>query len=296
MDGRERPRCVDRLSSLTLALSLALAPSISRATAPPTDGPSAAELFRDGQSHADAADYNGAIEKYEEAIALLPDDDANEGTRNRLRVELIRSHRKAFEIDDDPTHLTKAKVLVGDYRATLDPANTESRDWADGQLEEIEASLAEYDARAPEPEPEPEPKPTRGEQEGPQLEVSPAGSGRADTPAPDPLAGRNLLVAGGVLAGLGVGSVIMMAAGLGKANKAVSTFETDPGLRDQARADNQLGNTLGVAGGVAAGVFLTAGAVLMAIGAKKKKESSRRAAIAPLIDGEQFGAVLRARF
>jgi hypothetical protein len=102
-------------------------------------------------------------------------------------------------------------------------------------------------------------------------------------------------VAGGVLAGLGVGSVILMAAGLGKANKAVSTFETDPGQRDRARADNELGNTLGVAGGVAAGVFLTAGAVLMAIGVKKKNGTDR-AAVAPVIDGKQFGAVLRARF
>jgi hypothetical protein len=295
MDGRLRPRGIELASSVVLTIALALAPSTGLATAPPTDGPSAADLFREGQSRADAADYVGAIGKYEEAIALLPDDEANEGTRNRLRVELIRSHRKAFEIDDDPTHLTKAKVLIGDYRASLDAGADESRDWADGQLQEIEEALEDYEARhPPAPEPEPEPDDSGPQPEGPQLEIAPGGGNASDVP-PDPAAGRSLLVAGGVLAGLGVGSVIMMAAGLGKANKAVDTFETDPGKRDQARADNQLGNTLGIAGGVAAGVFLTAGAVLMAIGAKKKKGGGRTA-VAPVIDGEQFGAVLRARF
>jgi hypothetical protein len=277
---------------LALAITLSLSPSLAVATAPPTDGPTAAELFRDGQARADAADYEGAIEKFEQAFSLLPDVEGNEGTRNRLRVELVRARRKAFKIDDDPTHLTKAKVLLEDYVHSLGEGQSENREWAEWELLQIEGAIKDYEAKRAQ---EPQAEETEPEDE-PSLEISPApGPQSVDGPPPDPNAGRSLLVAGGVLGGLGIGSAIMMAAGLGKANKAVDTFKSDPAQRDNARADNQLGNTLGIAGGVAAGVFLTAGAVLMVLGAKRRKGNGRTA-VAPTFDGKQVGAILRARF
>lgn len=281
---------------MTLAAAIVVIPSQVRATAPPTDGPSAGELFRDGQARADAADYKGAIIKFEEAFALLPDEEANEGTRNRLRVELVRAHEKAFDIDGDMTHLTKAKVLLEDYRSSLDPGETENVEWADAQHADIEEKLAQIRADAEAARAAAEAEQAEEEEEpSPALEISPPGQTPVDAPPPDPKAGSSLIVAGGILGGLGVGSAIMMAAGLAKANNAVDTFETEPAKREKARNDNQLGNTLGIAGGVAAGVFLTAGAVLIALGVKKK-QNNRRTAVAPMINSEQIGAVLRARF
>jgi hypothetical protein len=273
--------------AIALALALAIPPREADASPPPGDDATPADLFRDGQAKADAADYVAAIAKFEQAFALLPDVEANEGTRNRLRVELVRSHKKAFKIDSDPTHLTRAKVILDDYVASLDPSQAESLEWADFERLEIDAMLRDFEAKRPTPTAE-SPRPA------PALEIEPAPEPADDRPPPNPDAGKGLLVGGGVLLGLGVGSAVLMAAGLGKARRSVSTFENQPDRREAARRDNRIGNSLGIAGGIAAGVLFTAGAILMALGGKKRSEA--RTAVVPVFDGDQVGAVLRARF
>ncbi len=287
MTRRFATRCV----ALALGLLTCVAP-VGGLAAPAGDK-SAMELFQEGQGHMDAADYGAAIDAFEAALRNVGDDERSDSVRNRLRVELVRAHRKAHGVDGDTTHLNKAKALLVDYRAALGTDQSENLDWARQQEAEIDAALEAAAAAEPEPQPQPQPDPAPEPEPQPEpVVLEPTSTDTGDAPA----SGRPLIIAGGVALGLGAVGGALMAVGFGRANAAVDTFKNDPEQRDQARDDNRSGNSLGIAGAVTAGVFLTTGAALIVVGVRRNQ--ARKVAVTPTLDltGRHAGLSIQGRF
>jgi len=92
----------------TLLLSLILAFGAGQ---PVDQQDEARTLFREGTVKYESADYNGAIESFTEALALVTDDHV----RLSLLFNIAKAHEKAFKIDRDVTHLRQALTLYRRY-------------------------------------------------------------------------------------------------------------------------------------------------------------------------------------
>ena len=109
--------------------------------------------------------------------------------------------------------------------------------------------------------------------------------------------GKTLMVAGGVILGLGVGA----GAGLGvggaaMGNKATSDApEVDVELRPDVLDSGRTGNVLAYTGLAVGGVGLITGVVLIALGAKKKKQA-RQMSLVPNLSPRNAGATFSLEF
>lgn len=83
--------------------------------APVSEGADPEALFREGSALFDAADYDGAVEKFTGALSVLP-KDANPKTRLMLLFNIATAHEKQFSIDRDVTHLRQALTLYERYK------------------------------------------------------------------------------------------------------------------------------------------------------------------------------------
>lgn len=129
-------------STLAAAL-LVTTPAGASSFAPDAEpNPELVELYRKGSATFDAADYGAAIESFEEGVAKA-------GSLGDLRmrayfmVSLAVSHLKAYQVDDDATHLRQARDLlqraIEKEGSGLDgPALEKART----NLDEVEARLA----------------------------------------------------------------------------------------------------------------------------------------------------------
>jgi tetratricopeptide (TPR) repeat protein len=109
-------------------------------------------LFQEGQTLYEAADYNGAINKFTEALAAVKQAGSEDfQVRGLLLYNIGKTHIKAYDIDKDLSHLRQAQAI---YRQFLQEAEMESmfdqfdpRDVAEAQkeLENLEALLADLE-------------------------------------------------------------------------------------------------------------------------------------------------------
>lgn len=289
-----RPRRWTGLPALALSLSLGAPPPI--AFAAPSE-PSAAELFREGQAEAAAADYGGAIEKFEAAMKLVAHDPEAMGVRNRMRTELVIAHLRAHAIDGESRHLSKASLLLDDFEHDLEPGQTEEREWAAQQREQIEARRDEARAAA-EAQAATEAQAAAEAQAATEAAAERPDPAATDGGAPEPRpatdadptsnGSRTLLVTGGVVTGVGVVGGVLSIAGLAMASASVETFENEPNRRDDARSQNRTGNALGIAGGVVAGIAVPTGVALLVVGAKRRR--SARTAVVPYVAPGRHGS------
>lgn len=127
---------------------LLLAPATVASAAPPKVAPvecpeptieehvheTAKSLNGRGQERYDAGDYVGAIELWEQALALLP-----ESRRAGLRVPLAHAHRRVYESDHDVAHLRTAHQLFTQQLEDLDSSD-------EGAGADLEAEIAKIDA------------------------------------------------------------------------------------------------------------------------------------------------------
>ncbi len=152
-----------------------------------------------------------------------------------------------------------------------------------GLLEEIEAELVRHEAEASDAKPPPPDQP-------PPQAVPPADTAPADAGAEHKA--KILIGVGGGLLGLGV-----VGAGLGLGG-AVWGQSLESGIEDgsstgvrriNALEDGRSANGLAIGGAVAGGVLLTAGAVVLALGLKKRKTAKGRVAVAPTRSGFVVG-------
>lgn len=265
-----------RALSAVFALSVALAPIMAQAQDPGAEGPDPQELFQEGKNLYETADYDGAIEKWTKAYGLVEDTAQNAEIKTALLYNIAGAHSEAYEIDGDITHLNKAKVLLQRFSDNIeqlyegDQVEAEKVKIQD-KLDEIQAKLDENKAAEPAP-PEPGPQPEPGPEPEPAQPV--------DNFKP----AKPMLIAGGVLLGLGVVGVGLgiMGGVRGMALNNDFTEEELEGATSEDLADRRTklaqGTTSNILAGLGYGVGIPAaitGAVLLGIGASRKAKNER---------------------
>jgi hypothetical protein len=130
------------------------------------------------------------------------------------------------------------------------------------------------------------------------------GMGTPPSTGPDvvekPKPSKPLLIAGGVLTGVGVAGLAVGFAGMGMGAAAndVSGVEDDPEKRGDQFSRGRSANVMAIVGSVAGGVLVVTGVALIGIGAKRKKDAkqmARRPMVVPMV-GRTNGLALTGRF
>jgi tetratricopeptide (TPR) repeat protein len=288
-----------RLAALTTCVSLVCAsfgPAVAlaaTAVAAPGESSSNAEaetMFRRGQAKYETADYNGAIELWTEAYALVESTPETASIKALLLYNLAQAHVKAYELDEDAVHLKQAQQLLQSFRNNLsllyeDKAQLdEETKKVDERLAEIETMLAA--SKPPEPEDEPADEPPAPEVVEPEPQPAPEDAG-------DARPGKPLIIAGGVLLGLGVGAGVISIVGAVLGSGANDIADLDPAdltAREQQFGTGRTGNALAIAGAVGAGLLLPIGGALIGVGAKRNgKAKSTTALLQRTRLGASFG-------
>jgi tetratricopeptide (TPR) repeat protein len=291
------------LPAAAAAAPVVAAIGVARTSQPDADGTDplteSKGLYQDGKSKYDLFDYDGAIDAWSKAYAVVPESEDARPIRNALVFNLAVAQRKAFDLDGDVTRLKKAKLLIERYLKEyqqlygIDPNTAEETAESRAKLAEIEALLAEREAK-----PEPVPPP------GPTTEPEPTPEPGPTAPVVDEAAvkkARTLLIAGGVVAGLGLvtGAVV---GGLGAAQGQAAEDEIiDNPLqlgttRATRIADGRNANTLAIAGAAAGGALLVVGVIVLGVGAAKLKRAkagdaqARKLHLAPVATAHAGGS------
>ncbi len=228
----------------------------------------AKRLYNEGRVHFETAEYMEALESFKGAYRRAQ-TISSETFRSEVLVALLfnlaRAQVKACTIDGDLSHLRQAEDLLETYLAS------ESAMVDEADADELKAEIAAIKEEiAAEPE-----GPTGGE--GPaNPEESPTSSpGGENDDTPTDSGGSGLVLAGGVLMGLSAVGLGLMTGGIVGANRAEQDFVKAPNSaeRDTIDARGQRMNGLAIAGGISAGVLLTAGLALLVVGKKRQRSN-----------------------
>lgn len=332
------PRSVRQLPALVRSrlLSGAVAGALLVAAMPAQASlaPSAAEIERQ-YTEADKknaeGDFKGAAELWTRLMVLVPEENANQSTRETLLLNVLDAHINAYnrlptpEGKKDISHLQEGKktfeLYLQQYRAVygsgraISLAVQQKSDELNGLL-----TKAEEDAKgATVTPPDPAVKPGPGEKpitEPPPPKLPPENNG------------TGLIVGGAVTAALGFGAVGVLIAGAVGAPRAEEDYEvaqsgglglcgTFPDTKcadldatqgdqyDEYKSDledadqrGKVANALTITGAILTPVLLGAGAAMLAIGIKRNRASrvAAQASLAPAMSPTFAGAVLRGRF
>lgn len=101
-----------------------------------------ASLINGGQVLFDTADFTGAIDRWTQAYAELPDSPDILTARNLLTYQIAQAHIEAHAIDGQPTHLRKAERLLSRYIEGLAPEEAQARASAEQLREDLRARIA----------------------------------------------------------------------------------------------------------------------------------------------------------
>jgi len=233
-----------------------------------------ASLVNGGQALFDTADFTGAIDKWTQAYATLPDSPDILTARNLLTYQIAQAHIEAHAIDGQPTHLRKAERLLSRYIEGLAPEEAEARVSAERLREELRALIA----TAP-----------------PPLVIA-----EAPPPAP-PVADAPrrigpLTFAGGITLGLGAAALIgtMTAAlegrrvdrdGARAAMRGAQAPELDELLIRGTRA-----NQAAIGTAVVGALLITTGVALLVTGRVRRRPVALAPSFGPGLVGMSFGA------
>lgn len=284
---------ISRISGIALSLLACLSMTASsRALAAPAEaaqGPEASDaeaIFRRGQAKYETADYNGAIELWTEAYALIDSTPENASIKALLIYNLAQAHTKAFELDEQVIHLKQAQQLLESFRDNLELLYEDPEALAaesarvDENLAELEAQLAAVEA---EPEPQPEPPPPT---------VEPAPAPEDEGPAKPIKPGKPLIFAGAGVLAVGVGGLATAIAGvvIGTQANDVSEVMDDPDARAEQFARGRTANLMLVIGAIAAGTLMPTGDALIGVGiAREKRKQKAQQSAASLRLGPSLG-------
>lgn len=314
---------LERLLTLSLALAIPLASTPALAASAltasgqdPVEDPQAAtpedaqlveaqRLYKLGEARYELFDFPAAIEFWTEAYGLLPEGE-NARIRNVLVRNLSLAHRKAYDVDDDVKHLKAAKMLLERYVQELTTYYEGESDTAN-EIGEANKTLDEVNAKLEELKEKEEAAAAAAAAAKPPPTT---GGDPADRDAPIPVGpqvddegmrkAKVLMGTGGALLGLGIiaGGVGLLGAINGE--QAAKDAQTVPAAdRPDEIQKGNTGNLLAYTGAAAGGTFLIIGVVLIAMGAKKKKEAqsaSLRPRIAPQLTRTSAGATLSLEF
>lgn len=273
--------------SMVLASTTAQAePSLERART----------LHREGQDRYDTADYQGAIDLWTKAYGALPPTPEGAAMKPFVLYNIASARQKAFEIYGDVAELKQARALLIKFETTLgdiydDPSEAEAeRGRVQERLAVIEALIAEHEGV---PDPEEDAVDERTEHVGPQLDpAEDEEQPPPDEPPPeDEGAGPDArLISGAILVGLGAGAAGLLVAGVGigaRANDISDVPDDDFGGREQQFDRGRTGNTLAIAGAVAAPILIGVGVTLIVLAKRKPRNgtTAMRRHLTPTVGG-----------
>lgn len=281
------PRRLAALATCVSLLAVPFEPGVAWAAAPESSNAEAEAMFRKGQAKYETADYNGAIDLWTEAYALVESTPETASIKALLLYNLAQAHVKAYELDEDPIHLKQAQQLLQSFRANLSLLY-EDKAQLDEETTKVDEKLAEIDALLSASKP-PQDEPP-GDDEPPPPEVQPE-------PEPQPEGGRkqrtgkSLMIEGGVFLGGGVafGALAIVGAVMGSGANDISDLDpSDLAGRENRFDTGRTGNILLIVGSVGAGLMIPIGAALIGVGAKKHGQEKKRASAMRL--GPNFGS------
>lgn len=247
----------------------------------------AQKLYERGRAKFETADYQAAVELWTEAYAQVPDNSDGAQIRVLLIFNIATARERAFDVTQDPAELRQAKILLGNFEKSIPAIYGEGAE-ADAERARVQEKVAALDERLAAYEASQEPDP---------VVVTPPPE---PDPDPEPVEdnSRGLIIGGAVAAGIGVIGLGVMGAGLSigaSANDITDLEETDvQGRRDQFDR-GRTGNRLALVGGIGGGALLVTGAVLLALGLKRKKAGGA-VSLVPTANRNSAALMLRGRF
>ncbi len=253
--------------------------------------------FRRGLAAYEAGDYADAVTHWTQAHALMATEPELTAARHVLELDLGQAHVRAFERDGDRTHLATARPLLEAFVAWVDrpehALTTAERD----DRARATSMLARIDIEGTIATPRPTTTPADGHTH----------ASRADAPRFDRKQAGRMMIAGGVVLGLGVAATIGVAALLPRARRIEHDYEqlldssSDGGAPDPqaaARLDDLdrrgRGINRGVIGlAVVAAVGVVVGVPLLAVGGAARRRNAR---LGPTASAHELGVSFAMRF
>ena len=124
-----------------------------KAPPPPTEGEDEAlttsrQAYEEGKTAFDLAKYELALEKFETSYELaegIEDPELRGQVQATLWFNLAQAHLKSYELDDDATHLTRARDLLQKYLAADLDLTDDDRANIERLIADIEDTLAQAD-------------------------------------------------------------------------------------------------------------------------------------------------------
>jgi hypothetical protein len=279
-----------------LALALALVLAARPAAAAPAGMEAASATLAEAARRLAAGDPDGAIARYEAALAQIPAEPGYAPTRAEVLLTIVEALEAGFARDADLERLRRAKRLLDRYLGPLDLLDEQGRAAAEERrILVINAILTVEETRRAEA-------------------TARAAAARRERAAAARRQARSFTAAGAALTGLGAAGLALMGAGLGvgrgadariAALKEAKGDDWDLPCRDAACEDarraaldpivarGEAGNVMVVVGAVTGGALLAAGVALLAR-ARKKQRDARQLELAPAAVG--LGLALAGRF
>ncbi len=295
------PLCLSLVLGLVLGPSPVLAsppddedtPAASDGQTPPAEGPelgpgevlsadevapedpiliAAKSLYDAGVARYTAADYEGAVDLWLQAFALLPPTTDNQLIKAQLIYNVARAQQKWFDIDRDVRHLRQSKEILTRYLDDIDalygPEEADSEhEKINARIADLALQIADWEAGIAQREAE------LAERMRPKFDD------QAD--AREARRNKSMVGAGAALTALGLGGGTMLIIGVVMGDNAeidsgLLPLEEDIPERERVIARGQLGNGLTVGGILGATVFLAAGVPLLVVGLRAEKQRAQR--------------------
>ncbi len=282
-----RPARPPRVLALLLVASLA-GPRPALAAPVADDVPAFEEGFAAGQASFDRGAYLEAARTWIAAADKLRETTSNRDNRAAVYELAVDALSRGLTAEATTAELREAAGALDGYCEGFTRAyGTETPISAKvvAARDDLKKRLAEAEARdaAAKPDPRPDPPPVK------------------DPPKPAGKPWKGLAIGGGVLLGVGLAGVAIGVAGGARGQASERDFEgmscTSKMLTPTCAVlynDGNAANRLGIAGAVAGGVFVAAGAALLAIGLTRKRSAAR--AWTPTSGPGQVGFGVRASF
>jgi tetratricopeptide (TPR) repeat protein len=299
--SRTASRLLGRVIALPLACVLALPNTTLACGQEPLER--AKELYNEGSSLYSAADYNGAIERFTDALKIVTSEGSADEyvIRGALLLNIAQAHIHAYEVDADVGHLRAAKSI---YQRFVDEAERGSGydqadvDEARRQLDQLPQKIEEHDARTPKNDGRPTtdgnpPPRDDGPKEAQIVRTRSIGIGLVIAGSVAFAGGAGVLGWGTTFRRFAIQSVIDEG---GDPDRTPADFTNE----EKAYVDQQ--TTLGIVWMVAGGVAALVGGAGIGVGAwqlakaKKMKKQSNAVALTPLLTRDLAGLSVSGRF
>ena len=307
-------RGLARLASAALACTLAFGAVPAQAASAP-DSNEIERLYNEGADRNAAKNYSGAAESWTELLVLLPEQSANQSTRENVLLNVLDAYMNAYngmrkaDNTKDITYLRNAQKVLAQYLGAFQSAYGRGK----GVSAQVQQKANELDEMVKKAEEESRSTTTTTTPDDGKTPPD-DGGGKDDPPPPPPIQlppennGIGLIAGGAVLIGVGLGSLALVIVGgvngpkwekeyetkdasIGNIcgdmdedvcamNGSIPNSEAVPGLvedRDYAQKKGKQANALTIAGAVIAPLFVAGGAVMLAFGIKRNREAKAAA-------------------